>query len=64
MNTEKRKSEFDEPFESLNKKLKKFANEAGWKSTVPFILSWLKNNQPKDTPYTIDFWLKEMRFKK
>jgi hypothetical protein len=53
--------EFDEPFESANRALKRFKKNAAWKDVIPFLIKWIDDNQPDDTNYCLDLWIKTRR---
>lgn len=54
----KRKIEASD-IEKLVMALNKHKEGIAWKDTIPTLLMWIKDNQPKDTAYTLEFWLKE-----
>ncbi len=58
---DKRVTATNPPFVKLEDSLFKALDQIGWKDLVPSVLTFLKENQPKDTRYTLEFWADEYK---
>jgi len=43
----------------LERALFKAKEEMGWKSLTGFLVRWTNENQPSETSYTLNTWLKD-----
>ena len=50
-------------FVRLEKALNKAKQEIGWKDLTAFIEIWCSQNQPCDTAYSLQFWIREHKRK-
>lgn len=49
----------DPEYIRLERALFKAKAEMGWKSLTGFLVNWTKANQPSETSYTLNTWLKD-----
>lgn len=60
----KYKSNLDPTFARVDNAIAELAENVPWKDVIPTVLKMLQNHQPKEDPYTLDFWLKAYNYQK